>query len=461
MQAPYLADPSYPQEGALTEEELLEIQRARQAEQMGSFLDRPDYYSAGGNMKDSAIVAGSSLPFPVGDAIGLGADLDMYANDPESRTMLNYGLTAAGLLPAIPALASIMRRGDAGSADVLMPPDQTGAVGPLAELKGGKSAQKYLTDAENAKLNKGTADKFMAAREQLPAASEMANVARAGEAKKGWYEGSSQAISDLFQEEAPTFAGLLSATSPQTSVESNLKNATSIWSNWKKAGSPTDRESIIDIMGESVEGSRGRDSVLDAWINNTVRSLEDPNSVDPNMLSGPKVDSFMRNLLGNTDEVTNDAWMARYAGIPQTSFAGSINKTDAGKGPGYLAMSSRTREAADRLSQQTGDLWTPDNVQETVWSFSKALREAQNAERGDTVNILRKGLLGDEMIADTPDFATLLRDPAYAELLGGSGYDVGRMADPTPASPSDYLRSVYGEGTKTRRDLERAARRLR
>lgn len=456
MPLPYLMD-------ELDEDRAAEELRLQQEQMMG-MMDRSPYSPPGGDIKEAGIIAGSSLPFPVGDAIGLGADIDMYANDPESRNWQNYALTAAGLLPAIPALATIMNRGNMGSAGSLgpaLPADQIGAVGPLDELKGGRTVKKYLTDAELGKLNKGTAAKLMETRQQLPSAAEMANVARAGEAKKGWYKGSSEAISDLFQEEAPTFAGLLSATSPQTSVESNLKNATNIWANWKKAQSPTDRAAILKIMGQSVEGNKGIDSVLDAWRNNTVRSLEDPFSLDPAMLSGPKVDSFMRNLLGDTNEVTNDAWMARYAGIDQEKFAGSMNKTDAGKGPGYLAMSSRTREAADRLSQQTGDLWTPDNVQETVWSYSKALREAQNAERGDTVNILRKGLLDDSMIADTPDFATLLRDPMYADILGGAGYDVNRMASPVAAEPSDFLRQVYGESTKTRRDLERAARRLR
>ena len=63
-------------------------------------------------------------------------------------------------------------------------------------------------------------------------------------------------------------------------------------------------------MSDSVSGERGEESVMDAWKNNTVRALtaSDPHAIK---LSGPKVDSFMRNLTGNMDEVTNDTWQAR------------------------------------------------------------------------------------------------------------------------------------------------------
>lgn len=41
----------------------------------------------------------------VGDAAGLAADAQMYANQPETRTMGNYALTALGALPFVPAMA--------------------------------------------------------------------------------------------------------------------------------------------------------------------------------------------------------------------------------------------------------------------------------------------------------------------------------------------------------------------
>lgn len=328
---------------------------------------------------------------------------------------------------------------------------------PLKELPGGKGVDKFLTDPESGKLNKATASKLMEWRNVMPTAKEMASVARAGEAKRGWYNDSSDAIAKIFDDDSEMFAKLLSAMSPQTSVESNLLNVTNMWKNWNLADRPTDRGGIVDLMGESVEGNRGVDSVLDAWKNNTERAL----TGEP-MLSGPKVQSFQRNLLGDTNEVTNDAWMARYAGIPQEAFGGSLNKVDGGKGPAYLAMNSLAREAADRLSQKTGELWTPDQVQETIWSWSKALRESQGGGK-DTLDILREGKLNDSIIADTPDFGTLLAQDPYGGILGDAGINVAErlMAEQRTRMDSDHAREIYGESSTTRRDLERAARRLR
>jgi hypothetical protein len=48
----------------------------------------------------------SAVPF-VGDVAGLGADAAMYANYPEERTALNYGMTLAGILPFVPGAAGI------------------------------------------------------------------------------------------------------------------------------------------------------------------------------------------------------------------------------------------------------------------------------------------------------------------------------------------------------------------
>ena len=74
--------------------------------------------------------------------------------------------------------------------------------------------------------------------EILPRASELASVAKAGEAKKGWYRASTQALMDVFGADAPRFASLLAAMSPQTSVEMNLLNALNTWKNWTAAADP-------------------------------------------------------------------------------------------------------------------------------------------------------------------------------------------------------------------------------
>jgi hypothetical protein len=286
-----------------------------------------------------------------------------------------------------------------------------------------QKAVKNLTPAEQAKFKSNTARTFVEYLQQLPSVKEFGAAAMGGRAKKGWYDGSTQAIVNVFGPDASRFAALLSATSPQTSVESNLYNALQIWKNWTAAGRPTDRQSIVRVMGESVQGGKGEESVLDAWINNSVSALsaEDPATI---RLSGPKVDSFMRNLQGNVNEVTNDAWMASFALVDQKIFGGSLTKTDPGKGPGYLAMNARVRETANYLTKLTGETWTPAEVQETIWSWAKTLYETAGAagEERSAVQLIRDNAITDELIASTPDFRTLFYDPRFQPILEQAGY---------------------------------------
>ena len=286
-----------------------------------------------------------------------------------------------------------------------------------------QKAIKNLTPEEQGKLRTDTAIKMVDILTTLPSTKEFAAAAVGGIAKKGWYEGSAKAIIEVFGQDAPRFAALLSATSPQTSVESNLYNALQTWKNWTAAGRPQDRESIISVMGQSVQGSKGEESVLDAWKNNSVRALtsEDPSTL---VLSGPKVDSFMKNLQGNVEQVTNDAWMASFSLVDQTIFSGSLTKTDAGKGPGYLAMNARVRDTAKYLTKLTGETWTPAEVQETIWSWAKTLYEkASDAnETRSALQLIKENAITDDLIASTPDFRTLFYDERYAPILEQAGY---------------------------------------
>ena len=80
------------------------------AEQLAAFIDRPDYYVGGGSgvdIKEGALMAGTSLPFPIGDMVGLAADVEMYATDPKSHNWFNYLFTAMSILPAIPAASQL------------------------------------------------------------------------------------------------------------------------------------------------------------------------------------------------------------------------------------------------------------------------------------------------------------------------------------------------------------------
>jgi hypothetical protein len=330
---------------------------------------------------------------------------------------------------------------------------------------------KNLTPSEQTKITDRMAEKVIGLMKDLPSAKEMAAVAYAGRAKRGWYAKSADTISQLFGADAPRFASLLAAQSPQCSVETNLVNTLNTWKNWTAAGRPTDRAEIVRIMGRSVEGSRGEASVLEAWINNSVRSLT-ADAPDEALLSGPKVNSFFKNLRGHVQEVTNDAWMANYALVSQTLFGGvGINKagTDPGKGSGYLAMNARVREAAATLTKLTGETWTPAEVQETIWSWAKSLYELANQAGEDRTarQIVEERGLSDELINSTPDFGTLFHNPTYAKILKEAGYgeELRSIAERNAADAAVQVprtqgqASPFAEDTQLRYELA-AARRL-
>ena len=70
----------------------------------------------------------------------------------------------------------------------------------------------------------------------------------------------------------------------------------------------------MEILGKSVQGEKGADSVLEAWINNSFRALTHDFANDGDLrISGAKVNSFQLNLLNKVNEVTLDTWMARFA----------------------------------------------------------------------------------------------------------------------------------------------------
>ncbi|NBW11238.1 MAG: hypothetical protein EBR82_24725 [Caulobacteraceae bacterium] len=326
---------------------------------------------------------------------------------------------------------------------------------------------KNMTPAERNKLSRANAVKMIDLLGTFPDVDEYAAVAYAGRAKRGWYENSAKALVTVFGNDAPRFAALLAALSPQCSVQTNLLNALNLWKNWTAAGRPLERRKIMEIAGRSVQGNKGEKSVLEAWQNNSVRALTIPD-VNKLVLSGPKVNSFFRNLVGVTDEVTNDAWMANFAFIDQELFKGELNKaeTEPGKRPGYMTQSVIVRRAADRLTKLTGEKWTPAEIQETVWSWAKALYEGAEKEGISAAQFLTEKKLTDELINSVPDFNSLFFDEVYESILRGAGYgkqldELVQQRNRNRAELSKEEQDTYGEakpfGSITQEKLEKSA----
>lgn len=186
---------------------------------------------------------------------------------------------------------------------------------------GWKAVQRHLTEDEKDKMRSDTAAKLVELFKSLPSEKEFEAAARAGEAKKGWYARSARTILDVFGPDAPRFAALLAATSPQVSVKENLRLSMRLWTRWIAAGRPDDEKSIDDIATDAMGEHRWHKM---GWRPNAMRAFRSPHPEKIVLSSGGtednpkagKVDSFRANLLGDLGRVTNDAWMAHFANRP-------------------------------------------------------------------------------------------------------------------------------------------------
>lgn len=353
-------------------------------------------------------------------------------------------------------------------------PESSAPVAPRNKQRGGAFKpqlpgviSKNLTGAERNQLRSDTIQRVTDVFKQLPDTKEIAAAALAGNAKRGWYKEATQAIGNVFGADAPRFTAVLAAMSPQTSVEMNFHNALRTFVNWDNAGRPTDPAAIHKIMGDSVLGNNKTDSVLGAWKNNTVRALtaEDPEKLT---ISGPKVNSFMRNLHGAMGEVTLDAWMSAFANIDPAKLSGSINKAaDApGKSPTYMAYSAKVRQAADMVSKLTGEKWSPAEIQETVWSWAKSAYEHADASGGMATipELVKNKEISDELVRGTSDFHSLFNNFEHGAVVRNSkfagGLDKLSAAQGSAPGPRASSEAVKAASKDLEPHLARAAERL-
>lgn len=92
--------------GLLPENSLLPVTaNAKMLAQSLKARQQPRTQLTGQGLLDTAAIGLSPVPF-IGDALGLAADASRFYNEPESRTPLNFGLAALGLIPFVPPLVS-------------------------------------------------------------------------------------------------------------------------------------------------------------------------------------------------------------------------------------------------------------------------------------------------------------------------------------------------------------------
>jgi len=337
------------------------------------------------------------------------------------------------------AITEAMRESVAAGQPLFMP----SATDVLADPKY-KKLWKNMTPSEKGAENRSLASGMVAVFDELPSETELVVAAKAGLIKRGWYARAAVALRKIFGPDTEQFAAVLAATSPQQMVIKNLEMSLHVWDAWQKAGRPTGTDVLKKLVAPLVD--------LDARTNNTVSALQgflNPprTSLDSNAkLSGFKVESFFRNLIGDEMAVTLDTWMAQFAGLDAGKMHGSKAR--------YIAYASRVRAAAKKSGL------TPAEVQETVWSFFKTLTEL-SVDGRTTQETLR--ILSDRDLVATPEFyENLTRDPVIRGLLEDFGFtDFDALVDPefeTRRANASSL-PLFGEESRDTRVLDRVARR--
>lgn len=281
---------------------------------------------------------------------------------------------------------------------------------------------------------------------------------KGGIVKRGWYRKVMPAIQSLFPngDDAKRFIAVLAATSPRVSVTNNLVGALDIWhawnkfrlqnpeaahdpkavakmlndldASWKKQGTSkqvldkktgklvTQYSPRVDVGGEML--TQGTPPAFGSHLSNVVRALSKPEGYDWDkgiLLSGPKVESFRRNLSGHLDHATNDAWMSFFAGIDQKEFSGRNSPDEHGtrgvQKPYYMAFTAKTRNVARQLNAglAVGERpWSAAEVQETVWTFFRGLSKFIGQQKLHNKRTVTPGQALEEIthehLADTVDF---------------------------------------------------------
>ena len=268
----------------------------------------------------------------------------------------------------------------------------------------------------------------------MPETEQGVGMAMLGAEMAHWYRSSAKTIRASFGSEAPRFSALLASTSPNIGVPENLGASLQIWRDWNRAGRPLD-DAAIRTMVNIAANDWG---ITPTAFNNTKKILGLSNEalLDPKLmksgglLSGPKVDPFYANLMGETQRLVVDTHMKAGYGFAK----------DQVRVPEGIGAKIATRDVARVMSDLTGTPVTVPEVQAAQWSGIRALRELQRAKgkvggersveeivTGDHFGRLfgiEEGFSGTanlpelrQAISEQPSFATLIHEDRYKGLV--------------------------------------------
>lgn len=248
----------------------------------------------------------------------------------------------------------------------------------------------------------------------LPSVEEYAEAAKAGGAIQKWYQNSKAGFDELTRthpnvfhpEDQKMFTDLVAALSPKNPVKQNLIDAVDVYTRYRQAVD-SGKELKAGDYGQMLRGI----GLKSRKINATKVLQAGSQGAD---LSGYKVDSFTKNLQGNTDKVTSDGWMALFGATDKSLQLPST----------YHALTAKTRAAAKVLG------WEPAEAQAGVWGFIKTLAEESGWGKDSwtpPTEVLQHMTHADVAKRAT-DFRDLMaNDPDVRALLKKKGVDVDTL----------------------------------
>ena len=275
----------------------------------------------------------------------------------------------------------------------------------------------------------------------MPETEQGVQMAMLGSEMAHWYRSSARTLRSAFGEDAPRFSALLASTSPNIGVQDNLGASFQIWRDWQRAGRPTDVESV-DKMIRAASKKWG---ITPTAFDNThkILGLSNEQLLDPKllrvggMLSGPKVDPFYANLMGESQRLVVDTHMKGGFGFG----------SDKVRVPEGLGAEPAMRDVAQAFQELTGSPVDVADIQAAQWAGIRAIRELQGggpARKGADLAedvVLEEhfgGLFGVEQgfsgkarlpevrakIREQPSFDNLFRDEQYKTLLSDLNIDI-------------------------------------
>lgn len=303
----------------------------------------------------------------------------------------------------------------------------------------------------------------------MPETEQGVGMAMLGAEMAHWYRSSARTLREAFGSEAPRFSALLASTSPNIAVPDNLGASLQIWRDWNRAGRPLDDDAIHGF----IEAASKKWGITPTSFNNTkkILGLSNEQLLDPKLLrkggllSGPKVDPFYANLMGEGQRLVVDTHMKAGYGFAK----------DQVRVPEGIGAQLATRDVAAAMSELTGTAVTVSDVQAAQWSGIRALRDIQRVKGGGRPGVeeivtgnhfgslfgIEEGFSGSaslpglrQAISEQPSFATLIHEDQYKGLIDDLAIEL------PPATPEVGLSAIAQNSDTRFADVLAFARRM-